>query len=432
MVQTPIALIDCNNFYVSCERVFNPKLHGRPVVVLSNNDGCIIARSKEAKELGLKMGEPVFKRRDFLKEHRVEIWSSNYTLYGSMSQRVMQTIEPLVPTLEQYSIDEAFAWLPGFSPAELDALAVKIRAMVNRDTGIPVSVGLAWTKTLAKLANHRAKKDPRWKDLGVCNVTEFTRADLDALLAGVEVEDVWGIGRRRAEFLNHHDIFTAYDLANAPDRWILKNLTITGYRTALELRGQQCIPAELTPPAKKSIISSKAFGRPIETLEELSQAVATYVSRLAEKLRSQHSVASVLEVFIHTSHFAEGKDRYSNAITIKLPQPTAYTPELVAQAYKGLEKIYRPGYKYAKAGVMVMGLQSENARQLNLWGNGEGDPATLERNKKLMEVVDIINEQMGRGTIAIGTAGLKQEWGMRREKLSKRFTTRWDELLEVS
>lgn len=428
----PVALIDANNFYVSCERVFNPKLRNRPVVVLSNNDGCVIARSNEAKALGIKMGEPIFKIRDLLKENQVEVWSSNYTLYGNLSQRVMSTIEPLVPELEQYSIDEAFAWLPGFSPAELDAQASRIRQVVARDTGIPVSIGLAWTKTLAKLANHRAKKDPSWKELGVCNITNFSRDQLDELLAGVEVEDVWGIGSRRAEFLRHHGIETAYDLAAAPDRWLFKNLTIMGLRTVLELRGQQCIPQEKSPPPKKSIISSRAFGRPIESFEELSEAVATYVSRLAEKLRHQHSVASVLEVFIHTSHFAEKEESYSNAITIRLDQPTAYTPELVAHARRGLEKIYRPGFKYAKAGVMVMGLQSENNRQLNLWGNGEGDPAILERNRRLMEVMDGINKQMGRGTIKIGTAGMGEKWGMRRGKLSRRFTTRFEELLVIN
>jgi DNA polymerase V len=343
----------------------------------------------------------------------------------------MATIETQVPKIEVYSIDECFVWLPGFSPAELDAQATKIRRIVKQNVGLPVSVGVAWTKTLAKLANNRSKKDERWKDLGVCNLTTFSIAELEKLLSEVGVEDVWGIGHRRAEVLRHYGIYTAYDLANAPDRWLLKHLTVVGLRTALELRGQPCIPAELAPVPKKSIISSKAFGRPIESLEELSQAVATYVSRLGEKLRDQHSVASTLEVFIHTSHFAKGRERYANAITVRLDQPTAYTPALVAAARRGLEKIYKPGVLYAKAGVMVMGLQSENARQLNLWHQGEGNPVTLERNRRLMEAVDELNYRFGRGTIQVGTAGLKKEWSMRREKLSQRYTTRWDELLVV-
>lgn len=431
MIQTPVALVDCNNFYVSCERLFNPALHNRPVVVLSNNDGCVIARSNEAKELGIKMGAPVFEVRDLLKKNRVEVWSSNYTLYASLSQRVMTTLEMFAPEVEVYSIDEAFLWLPGFSPAELDAQAVRIRQKVGQWTGIPVSIGLAPTKTLAKLANRQSKKNPLYKEKGIFNITGYSRAQLDELLASVRVEDIWGIGARRAAFLQQHGIDTAYDLKEAPDRWVQKHLTVMGLRTVYELRGIPSFPAELAAPPKKTIVTSRGFGRDIESFEELSEAVATYVSRLAEKLRAQHSVASVLEVFIHTSHFAKGRERYANAVTMRLPQPTAYTPELVAHARRGLEAIYRPGFKYQKAGVMVMGLVPETGRQLNLFGEGEGDPATLERNRKLMAAVDGLNRQMGRGTVRIATAGTTEAWGMRRGKLSPRYTTRWDELLAI-
>jgi DNA polymerase V len=427
----PVALVDCNNFYASCERVFNPALRGRPVIVLSNNDGCVIARSNEAKELKIKMGQPVFQIKNLIEEHNIEVWSSNYALYASLSQRVMTTLQMFAPEVEVYSIDEAFLWLPGFSPAELDKQAAEIRSTVGKWTGIPVSVGLAQTKTLAKLANRQAKKNPLYKDLGVFNIVEYTKSQLDDLLSKVEVEDIWGIGPRRSQFLRHHGILTAYDLKEAPDRWLLKNLTITGLRTALELRGQPCLPPELSPPPKKTIVTSKAFGRPVESLEELSEAVATYVSRLAEKLRVQHSLASVLEVFIHTSHFATKGPRYANSITIRLPQPTAYTPELAAQARLGLEKIYRPGFKYQKAGVIVLDLVPENGRQLNLFGEGEGGPATLDRNQKLMEAVDEINRKMGRNTVRLGAAGFKEAWGMRRGNLSQHYTTRWDELLTV-
>ena len=428
----PVALVDCNNFYVSCERVFNPALLNRPVLVLSNNDGCVVAAYDEAKQLGIERGVPVFEIRDLIKKHGVEVWSSNYTLYGSMSHRVMSTLEEMVPEIERYSIDEAFCWLPGFDPAKLDKQAVKIRKTVGQYTGIPVSVGVSLTKTLAKVANRQAKKNPEFKDAGVCNLTTFSQPEIDQLLSEVKVSDIWGIGRRRAEFLQQHGVFTAYEFKEMPDRWLQKNLTITGLRTAWELRGIPCIKPEFSPPAKESIITSRGFGRPIESLEELTEAVTAYVSRLAEKLRRQHSVASRMEIFIHTSHFARQGERYANAARLRLPQPTSYTPELVKHARRALELIYRPGFQYQKAGVMVMDLVPESARQLNLWGEGEGGPETIERNRQLMVAVDGLNMQMGQSTVRLGPVGTKQTWGMRREKLSNRYTTRWDELLEVS
>lgn len=429
--QKPVALVDCNNFYASCERVFNPALRGKPVVVLSNNDSCVVARNNEARELKIPMGVPLFQIKELVEQHHVEVWSSNYALYASLSQRVMTTLQMLAPEVEVYSIDEAWLWLPGFSPAELDVHATKIRQTVGKWTGIEVSVGLAQTKTLAKLANRQAKKNPLYKDRGVFNIVEYSQSQLDDLLATVDVANVWGIGPRRTDFLRQHGILTAYDLKEAPDRWLLKNLTITGLRTAFELRGIPCLPPELSPPPKKTIVTSRGFGRPVESLEELTQAVTTYVARLAEKLRAQHSLASLLEVFIHTSHFATKGPHYANAITLRLPQPTSYTPELAAQARRGLEKIYRPGFKYQKAGVMVMDLVPEDGRQLNLFGEGEGGPTTLERNRKLMEAVDEINRKMGRNTVRLGAAGLKEAWGMRRSKLSPCYTTRWEDLLEV-
>jgi DNA polymerase V len=432
MAQSPVALVDANNFYVSCERVFNPSLLGKPVVVLSNNDGCVVARSQEAKDLGIAMGVPVFEIRDLIRKHHVETWSSNYTLYGSMSHRVMSTLEALAPEVERYSIDEAFVWLPGFSPAELDRQAVKMRQVVTRHTGIPVSVGLSQTKTLAKLANRQAKKNPAFQEEGVCNLTQFSQAELDKLLSEVPVGDVWGIGSRRTRFLQQHGVLTAYDLKEMPDGWLLKNLTITGLRTAWELRGIPCLPREMTPPAKKTIVTSRGFGRLIESLEELTEAVTLYVTRLGEKLRAQHSVASRLEVFINTSHFANHGERYANAVTLRLPQPTAYTPELVKHARRGLEKIYRPGFRYQKAGVMVMDLVPDTCRQLNLFGEGEGGPEVIERNRQLMLTVDRVNKVMGQSTLRLGPVGASPGWGMRREKLSRRYTTRWDEILEIS
>jgi len=290
------ALADCNNFYASCERVFDPKLEGRPIVVLSNNDGCVVARSDEAKALGIKLGTPEFEIRDLLTAHQVRIFSSNYVLYGDMSERVMETLQEFTPKIEVYSIDEAFLDFSGFAGRDLTEYARKIRTTVKQWTGLPVSLGVATTKTLAKVANRLAKKSPTAD--GVVNFLGVT--DLDAILAGIDVADVWGIGRNYTKMLKANNIASALDLRNADDRWIRRRMGVVGLRTVLELRGTSCYPLEHNPPAKQSIGVSRSFGNPIQTLEEMKQAVAMHVARAGEKLREQKLAAQVMTVFMMT------------------------------------------------------------------------------------------------------------------------------------
>ncbi len=417
----PVALADCNNFYVSCERVFNPKLENKPVVVLSNNDGCIVARSNEVKALKVPMGAPVFKWQKLLDEHKVEIYSSNYTLYADLSGRVMAALSEFSPEIEMYSIDEAFLSLYGVR--DLDDYGRKIRKQVKKWTGIPISIGIASTKTLAKVANERAKKNPRYD--GVLDLTALPQDEVDELLDGLDVQDIWGIGRQRANFLRQHGLKTAYQFKNAPEDWVKKHLTIMGLRTMLELRGQPCLTLDMVYPAKKMIASTRAFGHPVEDLQEIREAVASYVTRAAEKLRSQRSLAGIIQVFINTNAFSEKEPYYSNYAILQPAQATAYTPTLVHYALRGLEKIYRPGYRYQKAGVILSNIVPQSRLQLSFF---EGGPEEHERQLKIMASVDEINRRFGRDTIRVGATGVERAWSMQRSKLSRRYTTSWDEL----
>jgi len=418
-MKTIFALVDCNNFYVSCERVFNPKLEGKPVIVLSNNDGCVVARSDEVKALGVKMGIPAFKCKDLIKKHRIHVYSSNYALYGDMSQRVMDTLAQFTPDLEIYSIDEAFLSLSGFTSLNLTQYGKHIKNTIKKWTGIPVSIGISPTKTLAKVANHIAKKNPQFE--GVFDITEHPQ--IDVLLDSIEVADVWGIGYQYSQFLNQNGIYTALQLKNAPDKWIKKHLTVVGLRTVDELRGISCIPLEQVAPPKKGIISSRSFGRPVETLAELKEAVATYVSRAAEKLRSQKSVASCVHVFLTTNRFKD-EPQYSNYATFWLPIPTAYTPDLIHYAHQNLEKMFKPGYRYKKAGIMLTGILSQQQVQLNLI-TPSYHPS---REKILMKTIDQINARWGSDTVKYAVAGIQRLWKMRQSKKSPRFTTYWKEI----
>ncbi len=411
------ALVDCNNFYASCERVFRPDLRDKPIVVLSNNDGIVIARSNEAKALGIGMGEPYFKAEGFIRRHDVKVFSSNYTLYGDMSHRVMEVLRQLEPKVEIYSIDEAFIALPPGGKFDLTAHGRHIQATVRRCTGIPVSVGFAPTKTLAKLANRLAKKDPARG--GVFDLTACD--DVDALLAATEVGDIWGIGRRSTKKLLARGIRTALDLKNAPDAWARKQLTVTGLRTVWELRGIPCIALDDAPAPKKGIVTSKSFGRRVESLAELTEAVATYTARAAEKLRAQNGIARSLHVFLNTNRFKPELPQYANSVTVTLPEPTASTPVLVRHALAGLKNIYRPGYEYQKAGVMLTEIVSASQRQGNLFEQGRGDAG-------LMRALDRINERWGRDTVQYAVSGFKREWDFKRLQLSKAYTTRWDHL----
>jgi DNA polymerase V len=415
------ALVDANNFYASCERVFAPRLVGKPVIVLSNNDGCVIARSNEAKALGIKMGVPFFEIEALVRRHRVHVFSSNYALYGDMSMRVMGTLGYLCPDVEVYSIDEAFLDLGGVP--DRDGFARRARRYVRQWTGIPVSIGVGPTKTLSKVANRFAKKVGTYE--GVFDLT--AGCDLDGLLDQVAVSDIWGIGPRYTRLLGQNHIFTARQLRDACDRWVRQHLTIVGLRTVYELRGISCIPLDAAQPAKKGILCSRSFREPVKAAEDLKEAIATFAARAAEKLRRQDSVAGVVYVFVTTKEFGPGP-HYTNHATATLPTASSYTPDLIRYAHRGLEAIFRPGYAYKKAGVMLRQITPNHAVQGDLFAGGDGDE---DRRQALMDVVDAINRQWGRDAIVFGASGLKRPWAMKQAQRSPRYTTRWAELLAV-
>ncbi len=416
------ALVDCNNFYASCERVFNPKLNGQPIVVLSNNDGCVVARSNEAKALGIRMGVPEFQIRPLLRAHQVQVFSSNYSLYGDMSQRVMETLEQFCPDLEVYSIDEAFLSLVGFAQRDLTEYGRQIRRTVKQWTGIPVSVGIAETKTLAKLANRVAKRTP---DIGgVCDL--LTCPDREALLSRVAVEDVWGIGRNHAQVLNQHGITTALQLRGVDDQWIRKRMGIVGLRLVMELRGVSCLDLEQCPAPKQSLTCSRAFGKHISTLAEMEEAVSTYTLRVAEKLRRERLAATVLAVCLTTNTFKEGP-QYSNALTLKLPIATDSTADLIRSALQGIRAIYRDGYHYKKAGVMLTGLVSASQIQADLF-----DAQDRGKSKRLMSVLDAVNDRWGAGTLHYASSGFTTAWRTQFHRRSPAYTTDWNALPVVN
>lgn len=416
------ALVDCNNFYASCERVFNPKLNGKPIVVLSNNDGCVVARSNEAKALGIGMGVPEFQIRSVLRTHRVQVFSSNYTLYGDLSQRVMETLEQFSPHIEVYSIDEAFLSLLGFARRDLTEYGRQIRRTVKQWTGIPVSVGMAETKTLAKIANRIAKRNPATG--GVCDL--LACPDREALLEGVAVEDVWGIGPNYARLLNQHGLTTALQLRQADDQWIRKHLGIVGVRLVYELRGHSCLDLDECPAPKQGITCSRAFGRSVCTLADMEEAVSSYVSRAAEKLRGEGLAATVLTVFLMTNAFTD-EPQYRNSVTCSLPVGTDTTSELIRVALKGLRSIYRDGYRYKKAGVMCTALVPASQVQPDLF-----DHQDRPRSKRLMAALDAVNDRWGAGTLEYASSGLTKTWKTQFHRRSPAYTTDWNELPFVS
>lgn len=421
MADRAIALVDCNSFYASCERVFRPDLRRVPIVVLSNNDGCVIARSADAKP-HVKMGEPYHQIKDTLRHHGILAFSSNYALYGEMSQRVMTVIESMVPALEVYSIDEAFADLTGISGPE--QLARQIRSEVLRCTGIPTGIGIAPTKTLAKLANAAAKK---WQQHTGGVVFLDTPEKRDWLLKRMPVEDVWGVGRRMKSHLALMGITTAWDLAQA-DAWTLrKKHSIVIEKTARELWGIPCLELEEAPPANKEICSSRAFGERLYDIALIGEAVATYATRACEKLRAQNSLCKKVRVSIRTGMFNPNEAKLARSIICELPYPSDDTRVIIKAAYKGLEAIYRPGYAYAKAEILLM--------ELGQRGEFTGDlfaPEQPESSEKIMGVLDQINAKWGRGTLRPARIPFSPGWSMRRELLSPRYTTDWDGLWKVS
>ena len=435
-------IIDCNNFYVSCERVFQPALETLPVVVLSNNDGNIIARSNEAKSLGITMGMPFFKAEPLIEKNNVTTFSSNYSLYGDMSRRVMDTIDQFVPALENYSIDEAFVNLDG-KTSEQDAH--KIRNTVKKWTGIPVSVGIGSTKVLAKIANSIAKKNPNFG-----GVVDLSGEDTDKYLKDFDVADIWGIGRKYAQFLKSEDkddnpqldlweasglgrlreklkIETALDLKNCDDKWLRKHLTVKGQRIALELRGISCLPLEIFEKPKKGLCCSRSFGQGIKTIEDLRQSIAMHTARAGEKLRRQNLAATHLTVFISTSSFRLNPDEiYSASASRQMLIPTAYTPAILETTYSLLERIYKPGFEYRKAGIFLSDITFDNAKQQSFF-------LKVDEKKQtgLMQAVDKINGRFGRHTVRPLAMGFEHKWKMKQEKLSSRYTTRLSEIPNV-
>lgn len=412
-----IALVDCNNFYASCERVFNPRLYKKPVVILSNNDGCVIARSNEAKKLGIPMGAPFFKYREEFKKYNIHVFSSNFALYGDMSHRVMQTLAQCTPEMEIYSIDEAFLVMPD---SHFEKHAQNMRQKVLQWVGIPVSVGVAQTKTLAKAANDHAKKTAQ----GVAIID--SEAKRQTLLSKLPVEDVWGIGKQMSALLRKHAIFTAWDFANADDGWIKKNLSVVGLRTAWELRGIPCLSFDEQPANKKSIVRSRSFGQEVTEEADLAEALSSYTAQAAEKLRSQNSLASYLDVFLHTSAFKP--HFYSNSIQIVLPEPTDFTPYLIQYAKKALSSIYKPEKNYKKIGVMLGDLVPNHAFQPDLFHSKKEN---LEKQISFMRFIDSTNAKYGKGTLKFAAEGISQPWKAKRDSSSLHYTTCWDDLLKI-
>ncbi len=423
------ALMDCNNFYASCERLFRPDLYKRPIVVLSNNDGCIVARSAEAKALGIPMGEPEFKARTVLKKHNVAVFSSNYALYGDISQRVMAVAESVVPYMEQYSIDEAF--LRCSNALEVNALeaAQFLRERVLQWTGIAVSVGLAPTRTLAKLSNHIAKKEQK------NNVYIFpTKQEAQtALLAHIDVGDVWGIGRKQAAKLKAYSINTAKDLRDAPDDWLRKKLSITGLRTALELRGFSCISTEQAPTPRHTLISSRSFGTRVYLKEHLAEALSSFTANAAARLRRENLLAKEIAVHIRSSKHAKQYNHpyYNETLHITLPEASNDSTLMIHAVLRALENIFKEGIAYAKAGIMLFDLSSADYRRTNLLCLDMAKAKEKqERSAKLMKTLDAINARYGKKKLRYAAEGINKNapWRMCQKHLSPKFTTAWDEL----
>lgn len=420
------ALIDCNNFYASCERAFAPRLENKPVIVLSNNDGCVIARSNEAKIMGIPMGAPFFRFKRLAEHRKVEVFSSNYALYGDMSARVMDTLAGFTPALEVYSIDEAFLDLGGFERRDLTAYGREIAGTVRRDTGIPVSVGLGPTKVLAKIANRIAKRNPETG--GVLDFTALGRHG-DAHLSQIAVKDVWGIGKRWAERLQQLGIRTALDLRDADPHLVRRRCGVVAERIVHELRGFSCLDLEQVPPTRKQVMTTRTFGERITTEDAMREAISTFTARTAEKLRAGKLRARALMVFVTTSPFADGEPRYSNSATRSLPAACRDTGELIAAANRILDEIWRPGFRYMKAGVLLLDLVPEAHEQGSLFATPK--PAEAAEKQALMGTLDRLNQDMGRGVVRFAAEGLRKAWRMRQERRSPAYTTRWDELPTV-
>ena len=414
-----IALIDVNNFYVSCERVFNPKLVGKPVVVLSNNDGCAVARSNEVKALGVAMGAPWFKFKDLAKQNGIIGLSSNYALYADMSNRVMSILREYSPDQEVYSIDESFLDLTGFQSRDLVNYGQHMRKRILKWTGLPVCVGIGATKTLSKLANHCAKKRPVFNS--VCNFNTMSPVELDDLLGQVDVGEIWGVGRKLAPKLQALGFNTVLDLKRANPERLRQQFSIVMEKTIRELNGTTCIELEEISPPKQQILRSRSFGQPVRDYESLAQSITLYMSSAAEKLRRQQSYAGSVHVYIRTSPFKPDDPLYSNGMTIPLPSPTDDTRRLVNVALWALKQIYKPNYNYAKAGVMLSDIVSIEGVQADLFSTSQASP----KSTALMTAMDSINRKMGKESIKLASEGFTRPWKMKQGNKSPSYTTKW-------
>jgi DNA polymerase V len=416
------ALVDCNNFYCSCERLFNPKLENRPVIVLSNNDGCAIARSEEAKSLGIAMATPAFLIEDLIRKNNVAVFSSNYTLYGDISDRVMQTIGSFVPRMEIYSIDETFLDLDYMPHTDLLQLGLTIRKTIRQNIGIPVTVGIAPTKTLAKMANRYAKK--RKKNLGV-----FWAANTDLvneMLSDTEVSEICGIGHQYALFLRRHGIYTALDLSKAPDEWVRVNMSVVGQRLLNELRGVPAIQWEFERPSKKNICTSRSFGNLLTDRNIINEAICNHAAACAYKLRKQKSCCRVVNVFIHTNPHKTEEPQYSRSINLELETASNNTAEIIKYASKGFNMIFKEGFQYMKCGVVVNDLLPEDQIQHSMY-----DRQNRTKGKTVMNALDRINLSLGKEVLRFAVQGYEKKYRLKAEWLSPRYTTNINDIIKV-
>ncbi|SEW21143.1 DNA polymerase V [Chitinophaga sp. YR573] len=421
--QTFVALIDCNNYYASAERLFNPSIRRKAVAVLSNNDGCIVSRSEETKALGIPMGAPIHKFKALLTANDVAIFSSNYTLYNSISDRVHKTISQFVEDVEKYSIDEAFVSLDGFTHVSLYRHCRLIRATVLRNVGIPVCIGIAPTRTLAKLANWYAKKERRQIGVYILDSQE----KINALLKWTKVEDIWGIGRKYAHLLNKYRIYTAWDLVHTPKDWIKKHLSVVGLRLVMELQGTICAELETEPAIRKCIGTAKSFGTPLSRRSDVGQALANYTALVAEKIRSQKSAAGQIHVFLQTNPFNTSDKQYYQSVTINLPVATSSTVELLYYADHALNRIWKQGYNFKKVGIQLQQLVDENKIQYGLY-----DQINREKQNNLMLAIDQINSAFGKKDIVkFARQGNTTSWKMKQEHLSPCYTTKLSDVLII-
>ncbi|BDD03270.1 Y-family DNA polymerase [Aureibacter tunicatorum] len=415
------ALVDCNSFYASCERVFNPQLEGLPVVVLSNNDGCVVARSAEAKTVGIQMGVPIFKIKELVKRHDVRVFSSNYTLYGDLSQRVMNILKRYSPDVEVYSIDEAFVGMKGM--AHLEELGKSMKEAVMREVGIPICVGIGKTKTLAKIANRLAKKHKGFG--GVCLIDDEIKRQ--KALELTSVEDVWGIGRKHAKRLSLLSVRTASDFTHLPAQWVKKHMSIVGLRMQRELQGYSCISLDLVRERKKSICVSRSFGKDIHTLDELKEALMTHVMQCGIKIREEKACASALQVFASTNRFRHDRPQYSGQLTANLLVPSDSSLELAKCAANLLQRIFKEGYGYKKIGVVAYGIIPKNEVTGNLF-----DAVDRDKHESLMRGLDMINAKFGKSCVQLASQGFgKKAWSLRQEHLSPCYSTSWKDMLVI-